>query len=432
MKVSVRKILVIAAMAGCAAVQATPLADFNGGFESREDGLSPSRGWSLEVNTSGDAAAKGTVDSTSGTAKEGKNFYHIEVTAVSSENWHVQLKDPTWKAVKGNTYHISMWIRADAAHHAQLSVYGGPEGKDSYRTSSGIELSTEWEEFHQIFVADTEGNGAINFALVCGFEVGTYDIDGVVLDEDTVKGNFYPNSGFEAKGAGWNLWVSDDSTGGAAAMTFPEEGAYDGTRFGRVTVTEAASDDYKVQLQDGTWTSEMDKEYVLTFFAKADAEVNITVAAQAGESRDYAYLFGQPVSLATEWFDFEFHFVPEDTLKLGGPDSISFVFYLGAEAGVYDFDDVRLQLGTATRHDQTKSHVPSQPHLFVRLNEKNMVVTTGQRAVQPFSVDLFNIQGRRLSTYTIAPKGTSFSLPRPPSGTWVVRSGEARTAVIVP
>lgn len=436
MKVSFLKMAVVVAFAGACAVYATPVADFVGNFEPREDGNSPSRGWSTTVNSGGAAATSG-VDSITGTAKEGQNFYRINVTAVSDQNWHIQLMDPTWVAKKGATYHISYWVRAEAEHKVLISVYGGAGDKTKYRTSTEYTIGTEWQQIDQVFAADTAGAGAINFALVVGGEVGIYDIDGVELDEayDETNPNIYPNGGFEAKGAGWNLWVSTDSVAGVAAVTFPETGAQEGTRFCRVSVTTAADQNYKVQLQDGSWNCIMDSTYTISFWAKSAEEATFDLAVSAGKSREYAYITGKQFTLTPEWAQYEYVFFPEDTLKLGGTDSLTFAFYVGGVAATYDFDDVILTGATkvdtvAVRTSPALRNTARQ--LSVARAGGSLQCVTALSAVSPFTVNIFNVQGRLYSSSTITTKGTTFSLPCPPSGTWIVKTGSLKETVVVP
>ena len=170
----------------------------NGGFES---GVT---GWSFAPI--GDTAkATRIIDSISGTAKEGKCFNRITVTAISSQNWHLQMKDPTWTAKKNWIYHLSVWARAEAEKNPEISVAGAPGDNTKYRTSSVIALTTEWKQFHQMFISDVEGAGNLNFAFVIGGSLGTYDFDDVIITGDTNSaGTIFPNSGFEAECAGWS------------------------------------------------------------------------------------------------------------------------------------------------------------------------------------------------------------------------------------
>ena len=312
----------------------------NAGFENNPNGVS--YGWSFSTN--GDTAkAEKVIDSTSGTAKEGQNFCRLNVTAVSSQNWHVQIKDPTWPAKEGYKYHFSFWARADAEHTAQISVYGGADSKDTYRTSSQIKVTTEWQQFHQVFISDVTGNGKINFAFVCGFETGVYDFDDIWVVEEDSTGNLYANGDFEVGQSGWSLYLNSDSGSTAAAeMTFPTEGAGQGTKFCRINVTSITEgNDWHVQLQDGSWIYDPLKKYTITLLAKADAGQTINIVAQSGGSRNYAYLGGQSEQLTDQWTEYSYTYIGGDDLGYG-QDSLNFFIYCGAETGVYDFDSVML------------------------------------------------------------------------------------------
>jgi hypothetical protein len=281
----------------------------NGSFEYSTEYASPSYGWSggLEVKQGTDAEASWEIDSASGTAKDGKNFLRINVKSISTENWHVQLKDPTWLPKMNYIYHFSMWARADAAKSALISVYGNQTDKYAYRTSSSIALTAEWKQFHQMFISDADSVGKINFAVVLGGTVGVYDIDGVVISEiENTEGSVYANGDFEADGAGWSLYQN----AGAATATYPEEGAKSGKKFCRVEVTEAPDSSWKIQLQDGSWTSELNGEYTFTFWSKASEDgASVHVAAHAGSSRDYGYLEGTDFTLSTEWTEYTYTYL---------------------------------------------------------------------------------------------------------------------------
>ncbi len=397
----------------------------NGGFES---GVT---GWSLGVN--GDTAkATRSIDSLSGTAQEGKCFHRIVVTAVSSQNWHVQLKDPTWEAKMDHIYHLSLWARADAERQAQISVYGSPDSKDTYRTSSTIALTTEWKQYHQMFISDAEGMGQINFAFVCGFAVGTYDIDGVVLTEKpNTEKTYYANGGFEADGAGWSLFVNaaEEATG-AAEITYPTEGARSGSKFGRITVTALPASDWEVQLQDGSWTAALDAEYAFSFWAKADDARVIKLAAQGGPSREYEYLDGEEFTLTTEWQQYSFPFIS----PVEGMDSVSFNIYCGAELGVYDFDDITLSQTVPVKRSFA-TPAGKAPSLSLQLLPERLRCTLGKRSSAPVSVGIFDMRGRLFSTMLTSDVSAdgSFDLPRPPRGTWIVGVNSGlREKILVP
>lgn len=387
-------------------------------------------GWSLDVNTA--AAATRALDSTSGTAHGGKIFHRITVTSVSTENWHVQLKDPTYTAKKDYNYHFSMWARSDAAHSAQISVYG----KDgSYKTSSSLSLTTEWKQYHMVYKADADGAQAVNFAVVVGFAVGTYDIDDVVITEKPDDGNIYLNGDFEMDDAGWAFYVQGDS--GKATKSIESSGAQSGSKFCRVNVTHAAEagKDWQIQLSDGTWTSEMGAEYTFTFYAKSDVDgAGIQLAINAGASRNYGYVASSSFTLGTEWKDYEFFFkVEEGADSLVGKDSLNFNFYCGAAVAKIDLDNIKLIKSAVS----VKKHVANFNNNSSRF-EINILPSRVQCGLA--SGDLINkisvhdLQGKLLySKYVGEIVNGNYDLPRPPSGSWIIKvdSDRAKMSKII-
>jgi hypothetical protein len=215
-------------------------------------------GWTLDVQS--DAAGTFSLDSTTGTAHGGKTFLHIEVTKVSPDpvanNWHVQLKDPTYTVKKGYTYVMSMWARADAEHKAQISVYG----KDgTYIISSQIDLTTKWTQYFMFVKSDVDGAAGVNFVFVCGYAIGKYDIDDVVITEEAPGENIYSNGNFEMGSTGWNLDVLDSS--GAAFMTINTDNAQNGSKYCRVNVTKKPTYNWDIMMSDESWVSEMNYKY---------------------------------------------------------------------------------------------------------------------------------------------------------------------------
>lgn len=402
----------------------------NGGFESGVFG------WSLGVTETDGASASRVIDSTTGTAKEGRCFHRITVDSVSSDNWHVQLKDPTWQADTNTIYHFSMWARADSARPAQISVYGGPDSKDTYRTSSQISLTTEWKQYHQMFPSDVSGMGRLNFAFVVGFEKGVYDLDDVVImAKENNDGTLFPNGDFEADGAGWGLYVNDaaDATG-AATMSFPETGAQSGTKFCRIEVTSLPAQNGDIQLQDGVWTAEVGYDYRYSFWAKsASGGGSVHVAVQAGSSRNWAYLEGKSYILTDAWKKYEYVYSVD---SIAGKDSINFNIYCGDALGVYDFDNMSLSKeGVAVRRPVSSvSAQESRYCTFSLLSDRVRVTPLTGASIDKVAV--YSIQGRILySTMLSSGAGCSWEMALS-GGTWIVgvTSGhhEQRQKIVVP
>jgi hypothetical protein len=388
----------------------------NGDFEGGK-----TLGWTLEVNESDGAAATRELDSTSGTAHGGKIFHRVTVTAVSSapeeKNWHVQLKDPTYAAKIGYSYHFSMWARCDAENKAQISVYG----KDgSYKTSSTLNLTTEWKQYHMVYVADADGQQAVNFAFVIGYAVGIYDIDDVVITEDAPTGNIYSNGDFEMDAAGWGFYVQGDS--GKAEMTIESTGAQSGEKFCRINVTNKAEEDWQVQLSDGSWVSEMGAEYTFTFSVKSDVETSIQVAVNAGASRNYGYVTSSSYTLGTEWTEYDFYFMVEEGAdSLVGKDSLNFNFYCGAAVAKIDIDNVKLVKAETSVKKPLAQLNKAASHFEVNILPSYLQCGMPSGAIIN-KISIHDLQGKVFYSKYIRDIVTgNYNVPRPSSGSWIIK-----------
>jgi hypothetical protein len=149
-----------------------------------------------------------------------------------------------------------MWARADAEHKAQISVYG----KDgTYIISSQIDLTTKWTQYFMFVKSDVDGAAGVNFVFVCGYAIGKYDIDDVVITEEAPGENIYSNGNFEMGSTGWNLDVLDSS--GAAFMTINTDNAQNGSKYCRVNVTKKPTYNWDIMMSDESWVSEMNYKY---------------------------------------------------------------------------------------------------------------------------------------------------------------------------
>lgn len=428
--------LVLASLVCAGSAIAVPVA-INSSFETRTDGNPTSYGWKPDIQTNDSVKATGAVDSVTGTAKSGQNFYRITVTSVSSQNWHIQLKDPTWPAKKGQIYHMRLWARADSTRKAQISVYGNQTDVNTYRTSSGITLTKEWKEYHQVFISDAEGAGKINFAFVCGFEPGTYDVDSVTIDESPSNGTMFANGGFEADGAGWSLYVNNDSTSKAkATMSIETTGAKEGTKFCRINVTaitpvpkDSAAKDWHIQLQDGAWMADSLVTYTIKLWAKSDSARKIQIVAQGGSASNYKYYEGAPQTLTTEWAEYEYTYQSMVT----GSDSLNFFIYCGTAVGKYDFDGISLTKDTTTSVHQVLPAVKNLRSGFsVELSPKSLICTSSKVLASNATVAVYDVSGRHFVSKTILAGARSMSFPRPPAGTWVVTMMGERSLIVIP
>jgi hypothetical protein len=110
------------------------------------------------------------------------------------------------------------------------------------------------------------------------------------------------NSDFSAGIANWNFEQHDTATGTA------QRGAFDGRTALKITVTQAGSASWNIQLNQAAQTLVKDKLYTLGFWAKADNARSLSVAL--GMSEDPWTTFEtRTYSLDTSWKYFETSFI---------------------------------------------------------------------------------------------------------------------------
>ncbi|NLD99502.1 MAG: hypothetical protein GX640_06470 [Fibrobacter sp.] len=149
----------------------------NGSFEN-------STGWSLYVNPEKNADAELSFPTTG--AQDGNRFARVTVTAISDLNWHIQLQDPAWTCKKGVEYHLSFYAKADANRAIQVAVSGDSTSPYTYRSGTELSVGTEWKKFDIYYKSDVEGSNATSFNFYCGYAIGVYDFDNVIIEENSI------------------------------------------------------------------------------------------------------------------------------------------------------------------------------------------------------------------------------------------------------
>lgn len=138
---------------------------FNGGFDSS------AVAWDLQ--THGDAQA-------SGDAKDGK--YKLDISAIGTENYQVQLIQHDLRLVKDQWYEISFDASASAARTLEVNVEQHNDPWASYlKEKQNFELGTDTKNFKFNFqmTAATDTNSRLSFNA--GAATGTLTLDNVVL-----------------------------------------------------------------------------------------------------------------------------------------------------------------------------------------------------------------------------------------------------------
>jgi endo-1,4-beta-D-glucanase Y len=148
--------------------------------------------------------------------------------------------------------------------------------------------------------------------------------------------NILNNPGFEDGKAWWNLQAPDTSY---ATADFASAEAHSGTKACHINVKKAATDNWKIQINlPNNYTAKLIK-YKLTFWAKADKNVSVHMAAQRGAGGKYAYKTGNNYNLTQSWQEFQMTYTSDTT----GAGELCFNLFLGAAAANYYIDDFVLE-----------------------------------------------------------------------------------------
>ncbi len=138
---------------------------FNGGFDSS------AVAWDLQLH--GDAAATGA-------AKDGK--YKLDISAIGTQNYQVQLIQHDLRLVKDQWYEISFDASASAARTLEVNVEQHTDPWASYlKEKQNFEIGTDVKNFKFNFqmTAATDTNSRLSFNA--GAATGSLTLDNVVL-----------------------------------------------------------------------------------------------------------------------------------------------------------------------------------------------------------------------------------------------------------
>jgi hypothetical protein len=143
------------------------------------EGVAPLAGWGSWVDaTSGYRATFAAASDAS--APEGSGVLRIDVTAAGADSWRVSLEQSNRRLVKGTTYELSFWARADTARRLGLEIQkGAPDWRD-YGLSQDVDLGTAWKQYRVRFTATaTAADARLGFFV--GDQTGTVWLDGLHL-----------------------------------------------------------------------------------------------------------------------------------------------------------------------------------------------------------------------------------------------------------
>lgn len=229
--------------------------------------------------------------------------------------------------------------------------------------------------------------------------------------------NLITNPGFEQSGSGWILWTEPTDSVAVSAVTYPDSGAYDGTRYARVEVTEpaaSAEENWHIQFQTPTgWVAVLGATYDLTFWAKSDSSSTIHIAVQGS---DYSYLTGSSFGLTPEWTEYYFsHYSDAE-----GTNGVRFHIYVAETVDVYSFDNFTLtETLPVAVHAGTAE---ARQTLQVLQGAQNLTLTLDGAGSGNLNVELVDLRGVTVAS-KVGPANSQLHMPLPgKSGIYFVRA----------
>ena len=163
-----------------------------------------------------------------------------------------------------------------------------------------------------------------------------YQPAGLSFGPDELTGGTFEN---QAELDLWSFWADSDS-GYAASVSLDTGSIPSGSASARVDITRASGTNWKIALSYNPLGLEPNKEYTVSFRAKADRQRPISVWAQESESPWSDFLANRENTVETRWQNYEYSVVT-DSGNAQGEFKIGF----GQLTGTVWIDDVRIRKG---------------------------------------------------------------------------------------
>jgi hypothetical protein len=115
----------------------------------------------------------------------------------------------TFKLVEGNTYVVSMYIKASAAATMSLALTASDDdGSDSETNSTALSVTTSWARYYTtLYIPEglsTNGNITLNAALTATLTGQTIWVDNVQVEEGFLPSDYFDGSLPSASGVFWS------------------------------------------------------------------------------------------------------------------------------------------------------------------------------------------------------------------------------------
>jgi len=161
-----------------------------------------------------------------------------------------------------------------------------------------------------------------------------YQPAGLSIGTNQLTGGTFENQGE------LDLWGFDTDSGNIATVSLDTGETPSGNASARVNITKASGTDWHIALAYMPLTLESNKEYTLSFWAKADRQRPVSLWAQLSQSPWTDFLENHQKEVSTQWQKYEYTVKTQDGNTQG-----EFKIGFGQTTGTVWIDDVRLQKG---------------------------------------------------------------------------------------
>ncbi|MCW3098919.1 MAG: hypothetical protein JWL77_4537 [Chthonomonadaceae bacterium] len=136
--------------------------------------------WFLEKT----APAQGTLqerDALEGPVGTAGRVLRLDVSALGTQNWHVQCYQTGVNLQEGKTYQLSFWAKADHPRKLSVSVVLDKPNYNPLGLATSVDLTPNWQKYMMPFTAQhiVPNHGRVGFIL--GDALGTVSLAGITL-----------------------------------------------------------------------------------------------------------------------------------------------------------------------------------------------------------------------------------------------------------
>jgi hypothetical protein len=248
---------------------------------------------------------------------------------------------------------------------------------------------------------------------------------------------FSANSGFETAITPWKLSFHDTTKSNAKPLARDSVNALFGKKYLKVEVTkvDSAKTNWWIQLWEPTWTAKANVTYTFSCQAKSGdslltPEFDISATGD-DDSTEYTYLGGKTqIRPTSTWQLYTYSYTWAKAAKVK-----HFRLFLGASKGIICFDSMYLDSATIP--------VPIKNSLSISYNNPlsgytYQLLPNGIRfdmknaSSIASNVAIYSVGGRLLSSQNIPAAVSTFEIPKPASGAWIMDVNSNKKVIRVP